>query len=688
MKIRYLLFFFVTFIIKISYSQNIDQTTVDSIIGKWRKQLKITPNSFTPVIQPAFPSAVAAKDSLNILEKYYSGNRFKLKIKDQYRINLFRWKISKELNDTIRQIKVLFDLNDILNNLAAFDDGYKLSTFSLGLAKEINNDTLQLYAIDHMSSCLVRQMKNDEVIKLLDSTEKHFAGVKHKVWTGLYANKGIAYEQKEDYKNAITYYLKSYEVANTYNDYRAQIIAQYNLGYLYNVLSQYDKSVEFLKRVYALSTKTGNKDYEAYSLEQLGRAYGGMDSLDLSVHYYQKALKLFSQLHNKPFEALTYKNIAAILINANKPEQAVQYAQKAVELAQNVQPDFILTGARQTLALALIETKRFKEAEKLIKQNEALSDELDLPTKIDLYEGLYQMALKKKDYKSALAYYKKSDKLLDSVAYNKKMEMVREIETKYQAEKKEKENQRLLAEKYKQEALIQQKNKQNFLLAGGLGMAVTVAGLFGFFYTRNRRQKRLIEGLQKDLHHRVKNNLGIISSLVDEIKNQFREPELQARLNDLHARIMSIHKIHEQLYKEKNVYELRLKDYLEKLAESVQKTYGRDDVEVNIRVDEKIKLHPLKTFPLGLIVAEFLSNSFKHAFKDKAYPGRIDMVVEQSGDKYVLKLNDNGPGPEKEIDFDRSDSYGIRIMKGMAKQMGARLKLYHDKGMHMELAFG
>ncbi len=687
MKIKYLFLIPVLSFYYFSFAQTSEQT-VHYIFRKWEKKLEITPENVRINLKEIIPETIPAADSLSTLKKYYSAKRFELKLEDKFYLNELRWNLATQLRDTLELIKVLHDMSGILINLSAFDDAYKLSFNSLEKARKIHHDTLQLYAINFMSGIFVRQYKNDSVLRLIDSAEQAFGNIKHKIWTALYANRGIAYEQKGDYKKAINAYLKSYEVARNFKDIRAQIIGQFNIGYLYNSLNQFDKSKEYLQKSLSLSAKHKIKDYEAYSTEQLALAYGGMDSLKLSLQYYQSALKLFENLGNRPYVALTYKNIASTYLNLDNKEKALAYARKAVRLAKGIKPDLIWIGAQQTLALALIENKKYTEAEQLLNRNLALKNQMDLPTLIDLYTGLYQIALSKKDYKSALNYYKKSDALLDSVAYNNKMKMVREIETKYQAEKKEKENQRLLAEQYKQEAIIQQKTKQNILLAGGFGAALAVAGVFGFFYNRNRRQKRLIESLQKDLHHRVKNNLGIISSLVEEIKNEFDTPELGARLNDLHTRIMSIHKIHEQLYKEKNVYALGLKEYLEKLVENVRKTYGRDDVKIDIDVDGKIKVNPLKSFPLGLIVAEFLSNSFKHAFKDSRHPGHIAIKVEQKGGQYVLKLKDNGSGPEQAVDLERAGSYGIRIMRGMARQMKAHLKLYYNQGMNMELAFG
>ncbi len=506
----------------------------------------------------------------------------------------------------------------------------------------------------------------------------------------IYGNLGIAYGKMHQNEKEINSFLKQVELAERTFNINEKIKALYNIGYAYMEMEQYPKAEKYFLRCLADSLKI-KKDYVNINYHALGILYSRWKKYDKALHYDSLALDAYRKEGYKIYEFDVLNNMAGVYQRMGDYEKALPYHYEAIRLADSLHHNLIRIGGRLSYIETLIDLKKFDKAERIL--NQVANDTVDTlnfnkQMRLLFLNFSYKIFKYKHQYKKALYAFEKYVNLDKELNKTERDIKITEIETKYQAEKKEKENQRLLAEQYKQEAIIQQKTKQNILLAGGFGAALAVAGVFGFFYNRNRRQKRLIESLQKDLHHRVKNNLGIISSLVEEIKNEFDTPELGARLNDLHTRIMSIHKIHEQLYKEKNVYALGLKEYLEKLVENVRKTYGRDDVKIDIDVDGKIKVNPLKSFPLGLIVAEFLSNSFKHAFKDSRHPGHIAIKVEQKGGQYVLKLKDNGSGPEQAVDLERAGSYGIRIMRGMARQMKAHLKLYYDQGMNMELAFG
>ena len=681
--------FFGIFYLSSAQSMN---DSISIIFQKWQNKLELNnkPNDFD--IKKIITQKTSSKDSLKSITEYYRKNRFKLKRKNQIYLNLLRQKLALKLKDTIQQILVLHDMSGILNNFSAFDDAYQLSSYSLELSKQARNDTLQLYAINFMSGSLGRQMKNDDAIKVIDSAESKLSGIKHKVWTALFANKGIAYEQKGDYKNAIKYYLKSYEVANNYKDKRAQIIALYNLGYLYNQLKQYDKSLKYLKESLELSKKSKNKDYKAYSYEQLGLTYGGIDSLKTSLQYYKKALKLFKELGNKPFEALTNKNIAATLINLNQPEKALDFAKKATYLAKGLQPSFILLGSQQTLALALIDNKKFDEAEKLIKENIDLQDQMDLSTLIDLYEGLYQISLQKKNYKSALEYYKKSDALLDSLAYNKKMEMVRNIETKYQTEKKERkiaQQQNIIKAK---ELETQKARTRNLLLIIGLLSALLIAFFIWRRYRAEAKAKRIISGqkavieeLQKELHHRIKNNLNIIDAFVDEIIDDYEDDhKLKRKLEELQNRIYSIKEVHTQLYQNADINNVAVKKYIDELANKIAATYKNKNVSIKQQIKDDLTLKGDKSFVVGLIVNEFLTNSYKYAF-DK--DGEIQVELSETDDNYVLKLSDNGKGLPKNFNIKSIGSYGLRIMLLLSKQLKGTFDLRSHNGVQLTIQF-
>ena len=305
---------------------------------------------------------------------------------------------------------------------------------------------------------------------------------------------------------------------------------------------------------------------------------------------------------------------------------------------------------------------------------------------MSLYNSLYKVDKHNKNYKEALFYHEKLKHLNDSILKAQRDSKVAEVETRYQTEKKEKENLKLKAEKAQQELLLAKESKQNTYLSAGILIAITGLGIFAFYYRRNKRQKDLIEHLQKDLHHRIKNNLAVIDALIEDIKDEFDDTNIHAKLNELQNRINSINEIHRQLYFNKDITHLNLKTYLDKISHSIQESFGKNDVTIDNKVPESFKLEVNTSFPIGLIVNEFLTNSFKYAF-DGQSNGKITIDLIEKGRNYVLKLSDNGKGLPPDLDIENLDSFGLSIMQLLAKQLKGIFRIQSKNGVQIEIEF-
>src|SRR5690606_20880193 len=160
------------------------------------------------------------------------------------------------------------------------------------------------------------------------------------------------------------------------------------------------------------------------------------------------------------------------------------------------------------------------------------------------YQNFGYLYMKKEDYKSSLDWFIKYKDLEDSLQYSMIENSTKEIETRYQTEKKEKQ----IAE---QQLKLEKENRNKWLLSGGLIGLLAVLGILSFYYRRNQKQKKQIENLQKELHHRVKNNLSIIDTFIEVVKKEFPDTKTQGKLTELQNRIISINEVHRQLYQSK-----------------------------------------------------------------------------------------------------------------------------------------
>lgn len=177
------------------------------------------------------------------------------------------------------------------------------------------------------------------------------------------------------------------------------------------------------------------------------------------------------------------------------------------------------------------------------------------------------------------------------------------------------------------------------------------------------------ETLLKEIHHRVKNNLAMISSMLElQIMQSTDEPAITA-LRDSQLRIRSIAMIHEKLYQNESLYNISFDSYLEELVETIRHTYTSTgkNIEASFDVDS-VSLDIEDVIPCSLIVNEVVVNCFKHAFT-KSKTGKIQISLEYKKPVIELKITDNGKGLPDNFDIDEQQSLGMTLIQALCNQL-------------------
>ena len=172
------------------------------------------------------------------------------------------------------------------------------------------------------------------------------------------------------------------------------------------------------------------------------------------------------------------------------------------------------------------------------------------------------------------------------------------------------------------------------------------------------------EILLKEIHHRVKNNLQIISSLIRLQSRYINDEKLSEILNDSQNRIKSMSMVHEKLYQSNNLSKVDLEEYINNLAAELFRSYGKSIRKIKLRVDVcKILMDADATINFGLIINELLSNSLKYAFPDDLEGGEIVIKFYQNSEgNYILLIGDNGIGLPSDFNLSQSKSLGMRLV--------------------------
>jgi len=196
------------------------------------------------------------------------------------------------------------------------------------------------------------------------------------------------------------------------------------------------------------------------------------------------------------------------------------------------------------------------------------------------------------------------------------------------------------------------------------------------------------EILLREIHHRVKNNLQIISSLLN-LQSQYVKDETALEMfKESRLRIRSMAMVHEKLYKSRDLSQVDFGDYVQSLAQNLFQVYGITPEKISLRVNvHDIFLDINTAIPCGLLVSELISNALKHAFPDKKR-GEIKVNMFPAEDDSIrLEVSDNGVGFEGDLDLKSSDSFGLQLVDMLTEQLQGKLSIKREGGTTFILDF-
>ena len=202
------------------------------------------------------------------------------------------------------------------------------------------------------------------------------------------------------------------------------------------------------------------------------------------------------------------------------------------------------------------------------------------------------------------------------------------------------------------------------------------------------------EVLLKEIHHRVKNNLQIISSLLNLQSRYVDDKNVFGVFKESQNRIKSMALIHEKLYQSEDITKIDFAEYIKSLTFHLFRSYSIDSNAVELSINFKDILFDVDTsIPCGLIINELVSNSLKYAFPPAPHASsygqkpKINIDIQLDGEKYVLIISDNGIGFPDDVDFQNTETLGLRLVNILVNQINGVIKLDKTKGTSFKIEF-
>lgn len=212
--------------------------------------------------------------------------------------------------------------------------------------------------------------------------------------------------------------------------------------------------------------------------------------------------------------------------------------------------------------------------------------------------------------------------------------------------------------------------------------------------TAGKTMQKLIETslkekdvLLKEIHHRVKNNLQIIISLLNLQTGYIKDEVTLKAVKDGQSRVRSMALVHEKFYQSDELSEIDFAEYIEKLCHFIYQSYGDKTDRIHLQISgDKIGLDMDTAMPCGLLVNEIVSNSYKYAFPNQE-KGTIQIDFKKNDNKIILFIQDNGVGFPEEYDLEKSESLGMQLIQALTSQLDGDLVVSRENGTSFKISF-
>jgi len=509
----------------------------------------------------------------------------------------------------------------------------------------------------------------------------------------------VYYFHLSDHSVALEYFLKALAINEQIGSKLSIAENLEGIGLVYYFTKNYEKALEYYQKALAINEALKDKHGISDNLECIGLVYSNLADYNKALEYFQKALIIDEEVGKKASSAVELCCIGTAYYNLNNYPEALKNYYDALALSEELNYGLLISNININIG------RLYEKQGKHVKAKEYVTKGLDAALKInsmdmikESYLNLYVIDSSMNNFRSAFDNYKLYTSYNDSIHNIEKDRKLIRMQMQYdfdllQSEIKEAQEKKDIK---LQEEIRDQEKIRNISI---VGFSIVLLFSIIFYRQRNRiaiekkRSDQLLimkEMLIKEIHHRVKNNLEVICSLlelqIDGIDNEIAK----AAVIESEGRIQSIGLIHHKLYtNNENVSTVEFQSFISDLYKQIESIFREPEIKVKFDITSSEKQIKIDTaVPLGLVLNELFTNSFKYAFtQDKENVVSIKLISGESGsfDKIIYK--DSGPGMPEDFDINSTQSLGMKLIHLLTKQLGGKLNYYWDNGSVFEILF-
>ncbi|PHR30372.1 MAG: hypothetical protein COA38_10355 [Fluviicola sp.] len=583
------------------------------------------------------------------------------------------------------------------------DSAFLLSEYQYELASKIRNNRYMGNARNTQAVSLYNRGKFDSAIIYNNlALSIYQRGNLEKGVANSFNNLGLNYNAKGYEKRAVESYQRSIKIMRKIDDQLGIARGLNNIGIIHRSSGEYELAIKSFEESLKIKQEERDTLATASSLNNLGLVHKSKMEFDKALYYFNRSSELerkFNDLHSL---AGSYGNIGNIFLLKGDLTKALEYHGYSLKLRRKLDDSEGIANTLHSLSKVYQEKREFERAEKLG------TEAFEIAKRINSIFNLYDVAWTLYEIKKAQGKFEEALEMY--VLYNKyKAQLERKevhraaVKSFYQIDFEKKmivdslkdaQEQRTMQLQIKEEQVRANQEKMiGRILLVGLSFLVIWIAVLVYQLRFIRKQKRVIElqtvereKMIQEIHHRVKNNLQIVKSMIGLQLYRVKDSELISILEECQGRILTMAKIHETLYGLDQFTSVNVKSYFVDLLKDILSSY-RLHKDITLKIDVADFRMGMRTLvPLALIVNEIATNSCKYAFETIDSPSLLFGLKRLESGLFQLNIGDNGIG-EMGDNLQNEDSLGSELIEVFTEQLEGEIEKKNENGLIYTLTF-
>jgi two-component system, sensor histidine kinase PdtaS len=603
-----------------------------------------------------------------------------------------------------RQLSTVKDYEDIIKHFR-----YYKPDSATYFAKKAMAFVRQRGDSSGVASILLQQGMIDDNEGRFDNSEKKYEQALD-IFRTLNSKKGIASTlvrmgvvqvRNGNYDKAIGHFLNALKTSEEIKDTFGLMEANYSISWAYLDQKKYDLALHYLKlaEVYNEQIPFSNITLNIYN--HFGAIYTFYAEFKKAEYYLQKGIQLSQQPEYQGLNINMLNNLASAYSKQGLIEKAVRLQEEA--LARSRKIGNYLRELQSLLALSKTYTENDpQKAIYYLNQAILLSKAKKVPRQeIRYLDNITSLYKSQGNYKEALAMKERQYILADSFFFKKMSQNIESLKAEYELSKSTAKINELNYLNNKNQLELKNSGLLRNITFAGIAVLLIISALL---YNQNWMKRKsnteinkknislqhLLEEkewLLKEIHHRVKNNLQIVMSLLNSQSAYLKDSAALDAIKESQHRVHAISLIHQKLYQSENLAVINMSSYIKEVVDYLSQNMDSNHNSIRCTEIQPIELDVAQAVPVGLIINEAVTNSIKYAFPHER-GGQIEIQMRHTvAGEVLLLIQDDGIGLPEPFNWQLTKSLGMSLMQGLSKQIDGELKIGNNNGVTIQLKF-